>query len=79
MTGHCKEALIRVLIRAPPGVMHTHWVIRRDRPVKKTPSLAACVLLSKLAEDLLDLPKLQDGVFTGYKITVRDGLKHGWS
>ena len=79
VAGHREEALVRIFVRASPGVMHAHRVVCRDRPVKKTPSLAACVLLSKLAEDLLDLPELQDRVFTGYKITVRDGLKHGWS
>ena len=79
MAGHGEEALIRIFVRASPGVVHSHRVIRRDGPVEKTPSLAAGILLAQLAEDLLDLPKLQNGVFASNKIAVGDGLEHGCS
>ena len=60
VSGHRKKTLIGIFVRAAPGVMNSHRVVRCDRPVKKTPSLAAGILLPKLAKDLLDLPKLQN-------------------
>ena len=70
VTRHREESLIGVLVRSAPRVVNPHWVIRGDWTVEKAPSLAACVLLAKLTEDLPDLPKLQNGMFAGDKIAV---------
>lgn len=78
MPGHCEEALVRILIRAAPCMMNAHWVIRRDGSIEEAPSLAPGVLLPQLAEDLSDFPELQNGMLTGNKIAVSNGLKHDW-
>ena len=76
VAGHCEEALIGVLVRAAPGVVHSHWVIRGNRAVEKTPAFAARVFSSQLLKSLLGFPEFQDGMFAGNEIAVSNGLKH---
>lgn len=76
MSGHRKEPLVRIFVRAAPGVMNSHGVIGGDRTVEKTPTLATSVLASELLKSLLLKPEFQDGMFAGDKIAVGDRLKH---
>ncbi len=35
VSGHREETLVRILIRATPGMMDAHWVVGRDGPSRK--------------------------------------------
>ena len=76
VAGHREEALIGILVRSSPGMMHAHRIVRRDGPVEKAPTFATRVLASQLLKRLLGFPEFQYGVFAGNKIAVSDGLKH---
>src|SRR5262249_16925458 len=53
-------ALEDVLERPTPRVMHTHRVVRRDRPVDEAPARATAVLLAQAVEGLFALPEVED-------------------
>ena len=76
MAGHGKEPLVRVFVRAAPGMVNSHWVIGGDGTVEKAPTLATCVFASQLLKRLLLQPEFQDGMFASDKIAVGDRLKH---
>ena len=76
VASHGEKALIRIFVRSAPGVVNAHRVVGRDRSVEKAPSFAACIFATQLLKNLLDIPELQDRVFTSNKIAVGDGLKH---
>ncbi len=76
MAGHRKEPLVRVFVRATPGMVNSHRVIGSDGTVEKTPALATSVLSSQLRKRLLLKPEFQNGMFAGNKIAVGDRLKH---
>ena len=76
MAGHRKETLVRVFVRAAPGMVNSHGVIGGDGTVEKAPTLAPCVLSSQLLKRLLLKPEFEDGMFAGNKIAVGDRLKH---
>ena len=40
MAGHREETLIRILVRSAPGVVNSHRIVGRDRPVQKAPAFA---------------------------------------
>jgi hypothetical protein len=48
--AHGMVALIEVLQRPPPRVMHTHRIISRDRPVQKPPLRPTAILLAQFLE-----------------------------
>lgn len=76
MARHREESLIRILVRAAPGVMNSHRVIGSDGPVEEAPTPAARVFSSQLLKRLLLQPEPQNGMFAGNKVAVRNRLKH---
>ncbi len=76
MAGHRKEPLVRVFVRAAPGMVNAHRVVGGDGTVEKAPTFATCVFSSQLLKRLLLKPEFQYGMFAGDKIAVGDRLKH---
>ena len=76
MAGHRKKPLVRVFVRAAPGMVNAHRVVGGDGTVEKAPTFATCVFSSQLLKRLLLKPEFQDGMFAGDKIAVGDMLKH---
>ncbi len=65
------EALVEVLQRPAPGVVHAHRVVRGDRPVDEAPRLGAPAGLAPALEGLLAVPELQDPLLEGGRIELR--------
>jgi len=76
MARHREESLIRILVRAAPGVMNSHRVIGSNWAVEEAPSLAARVFSSQLLKRLLLQPEPQNGMFASDKVAVGNRLKH---
>lgn len=57
MAGHGVEALVEILVSAPPGVVHAHWIVRRNGAVEEGPLRLATILVDELLEALLALPE----------------------
>ena len=78
--GHRKEPLERILVGAAPGVMDAHRVVRRHRPVEKTPGFAvAGILRTAFLEDVPVAPEPQDLVLAVNEIGIGNFLEHGRS
>src|SRR5579859_339140 len=58
--AHSVVALVHVLKRAAPSVMHAHGIICGDRPVKKRPARPAHILPPELLKNPFLLPEAQN-------------------
>ncbi len=77
---HGVEALVDVLVGAPPGMMHAHRPVGRDRAIDKGPALVALVHGPESAKGVGLAPEVQDGMFLSDEIWFRgNGLEHNAS
>ena len=60
--AHRLVSLEHVLVGAPPGVVHTHRVVRRDRTVDERPVSPAGIALHQSLEDAPVPPEFEDAV-----------------
>ena len=80
LAAHGVEALVEVLVRAPPGVVDAHRVVGRDRAVEEAPLGPAGVLRTQPRERPALAPLAQDLVLLGDEVGLRaDGLEHSAS
>src|SRR5262249_2186264 len=71
VAGHREVAVVRVLVRPAPPVMHTHRVVRGDRPVEERPARLALVLRPQLVEGPDRVPELENLAFLRGEIGLR--------
>ncbi len=80
LAEHRVEALVQVLVRAAPGVMHAHRVVGGDRPVQEAPARSIGVLRAQPCEGPALLPALEQLVLLRDEVGLAgDGSEHASS
>ena len=80
LAEHGVEALVQVLVGAPPGVVDAHRVVGRDRPVEEAPLGTAGVLRAQPGERPAVAPLVEDLVLLRDEVGLRaDRSEHSAS
>ncbi len=74
MAGHGEIALVDILVRPAPGMMHAHRIVGSDGTIEKRPFRLAAILFAEFGKGVNLLPEIENELFLRGEIDLRFNL-----